>query len=85
MCSSQIEQQEKQEQIVPERCARLSHDPWKSDLTIFFAISDHFWNNFFWQIYFWPRIDINDPKECNDSQLFDDPSYSMINWKYGLW
>ena len=26
-----------------------------------------------------------DLKELNDPQLFDDPSYSMINWKYGLW
>ena len=35
-------------------------------------------------------MDLNDPKELDDLQLFHDPScsmisiYSMINWKYGL-
>ena len=29
-------------------------------------------------------MDFNGPKELDDPQLFDDPSYLMINWKYGL-
>ena len=33
-------------------------------------------------------MDFNDPKELDDSQLFDDHSYAMIpsySMKYGLW
>ena len=29
-------------------------------------------------------MDFNDPKELYDPQLLDDPSYLMINWKYGF-
>ena len=45
--SSQIEEKEKQEQIVPERSARLSLDPWKKWFDQFFTISDHFWKKIF--------------------------------------
>ena len=72
--------------------ARLNRDPWKKVIwPIFSPFQTISGIIFFGQIYFWPRIDINDPKEFNDPQLFDDssysmiPSYSMINWKYGLW
>ena len=29
-------------------------------------------------------MDFNDPKELDDPQPFNNPSYLMINWKYGL-